>query len=199
MDTQPAPAYLQADEIIDFDHPEVAALAVRLAQGAKDEITLARICFEWVRDEIRHSFDEPYEPEAAVSCTASEVLMQGHGICYAKSHLLAALLRANGIAAGFDYQRLADDGLGGFCLHGVNTIYLPGHGWYRVDPRGNKAEVDAQFIPPKETLAFTHSAPGEIDYGLNLHTPLPEVVKSLKQAKSVAALSQSLPRNVKMG
>ena len=47
-------------------------------------------------------------------------------ICYAKSHLLAGLLRANGIPAAFVYQRLRlnDDGPL-FCLHGLNGAYLP--------------------------------------------------------------------------
>ncbi|MBI2949982.1 MAG: hypothetical protein HYY23_20300 [Verrucomicrobia bacterium] len=41
------------------------------------------------------------------------------GFCYAKSHLLAALLRARGIPAALCYQRLAFDAAGSaFCLHG---------------------------------------------------------------------------------
>jgi len=36
-----------------------------------------------------------------VTCKASDVLIYGTGYCYAKSHLLAALLRANAIPAGF--------------------------------------------------------------------------------------------------
>jgi len=39
-----------------------------------------------------------------VTCSASEVLREGTGICFAKSHLLAALLRAVGIPAGLCYQ-----------------------------------------------------------------------------------------------
>lgn len=34
-------------------------------------------------------------------------ILSGSGICYAKSHLLAALLRANKIPAGFCYPRLS--------------------------------------------------------------------------------------------
>ncbi len=41
-----------------------------------------------------------------VTCKASEVLRYKEGICNAKAHLLATILRANGIPSGFCYQRL---------------------------------------------------------------------------------------------
>lgn len=64
------------------------------------------------------------------------------GFCYAKSHLLAALLRANGIAAGLCYQRLSVNGGGTpYCLHGLNAVFLKDFGWYRVDARGNKPGI----------------------------------------------------------
>jgi transglutaminase-like putative cysteine protease len=176
MDNNPLADYLIEDEIINWRHPAVREQAGQLAQGAEDKVELSRRCFTFVRDRIAHSMDIGAE---AVTCSASEVLLNGHGICYAKSHLLAALLRANGIPSGFSYQRLSDEN-GGYCLHGFNSLYLPSHGWYRVDARGNKAGVDAQFIPPHEQLAFSHSAPGECDYGLNLAAPLPCVVRVLQ-------------------
>lgn len=46
---------------------------------------------------IKHSWDVQ---DKRVTKTAAEVLEQGVGICWAKSNLLAALLRANGIPAG---------------------------------------------------------------------------------------------------
>lgn len=188
-------AYLAADAVIDWHHPAVSAQAEILAQGVDDKTALAERCFHFVRDAIPHSFDIRAE---AVTCSASEVLQAGHGICYAKSHLLAALLRANGIPAGFSYQRLADEELG-FCLHGFNTLLLPQYGWYRVDARGNKPGVDAQFTPPQEQLAFSHSGSGECDYGLNLAQPLTGVVQSLRRAASVAELASILPGSVPMG
>ena len=48
---------------------------------------------------------------------------------------------------------------------GLNAVYLPDHGWYRVDPRGNKDGVDAQFDPPQEKLAWAIRNDGEIDGG----------------------------------
>jgi transglutaminase-like putative cysteine protease len=90
------------------------------------------------------------------------VLEHGTGLCYAKSHLLAAVLRANGIPAGFCYQRLSRDEPGApYCLHGLNSVYLPAYGWCPIDARGNKSGVDAQFGPPERRLAFAIQFPGE--------------------------------------
>lgn len=189
------PVYLAASEIIDYHHPLVSSRAQALAKGSADKLELARHCYEFVRDEIPHSFDINAEP---VSCSASEVLQNGHGICYAQSHLLAALLRANGIPAGFDYQRLYDDELD-YCLHGFNSVYLPEFGWYRVDARGNTGDIDAQFSPPRERLAFPTGLPGEIDYGLNLAAPAPSVVRALKGAETLEQLRTGLPSSIRMG
>lgn len=57
---------------------------------------------------------------------ASEVLLEGTGFCYAKCQLLVAMLRANGIPAGFCYQRLMRDDTGTtFVLHGLAAVHLP--------------------------------------------------------------------------
>lgn len=46
------------------------------------------------------------EKDKRVTCSASDVLQHRSGICYAKSNLLAALLRKEGIPTRFCYQRL---------------------------------------------------------------------------------------------
>jgi transglutaminase-like putative cysteine protease len=120
--------------------------AEKIAVGKETPIAIAKACFEWVRDEIFHSCDYRMNP---VTCRASDVLQHKTGYCFAKSHLLAALLRANQIPAGFCYQRLSVDDRGApYSLHGFNAIYLAEFGWYRVDARGNKAGVNARFTPP---------------------------------------------------
>lgn len=181
--------YLAASEWIDFDHPQVKAQAAALA-GAGIEDT-ARRCFEFVRDEIRHSGDYQQNP---VTCRASDVLQHGTGYCYAKSHLLAALLRANGIPAGLCYQRLAVGAEGPpFCLHGLNAVWLPEHGWYRIDARGNKEGVDARFTPPVERLAFPVLASAERDLPEIWAEPLGVIVDALVRHPSLAALSGNYP------
>lgn len=47
-----------------------------------------------------------------------------------------------------------DDARDHFCLRGLNPVFLPEHGWYRVDARGNKVGLNAQFAPPMERPAM---------------------------------------------
>lgn len=189
--------YLQVSNVIDWKHPAVLAQAKQLAAGVtrseaiEVKIPIVKACFEWVRDEIRHSCDHQLSP---TTCRASEVLAHKSGYCYAKSHLLAALLRANGIPAGFCYQRLSvnDDGAP-YCLHGFNAVHLPEFGWYRIDPRGNKSGVNAQFTPPQEQLAFHLRFPGETDFRAVLPEPLPVVVAALQTYSTWDQVLRHLP------
>jgi transglutaminase-like putative cysteine protease len=183
--------FLQSTDVVDWLHPLVLARARALGAGAGDLAATARRCFEWVRDEIRHSQDFDLR---AVTCTASEVLQEGSGYCYAKSHLLAALLRANGLPAGFCYQRLSlDDNGAPYCLHGLNALLLPDTGWYRIDPRGNRTGIDAQFTPPVERLAFAARLPGEADLPGIWPDPLPIVVEALRTHTTTETLREQLP------
>lgn len=123
--------YLESSEYIDWKHPLVTHTAAELADGCYSDEAVARRCFEFVRDAVKHSWDHRMNP---VTCKASDVLMHGTGYCYAKSHLLAALLRANAIPAGLCYQRLTvASNSPPYCLHGLNAVYLKQHGWYRID------------------------------------------------------------------
>lgn len=122
------------------------------------------------------------------------MLAHGTGWCYAKSHLLAALLRANAIPAALCYQRLSvnDDGAP-YCLHGLNAVYLREYGWYRIDARGNKDGVNAQFVPPVEKLAFGLNFEGERDIDGRFADPLPVVVKALRRYNTREAVLNNLP------
>lgn len=183
--------FLAATDVIDWQHPDVAARAVSLRGDLTDHAAIAQRCFEWVRDEIKHTTDHKLK---VVTCSASDVLREGSGYCYAKSHLLAALLRANGIPAGFCYQRLTLDEPGGpFSLHGLNAVRLPGTGWYRIDARGNRHDIDAQFVPPVERLAFPIVHPGEADLPEIWPDPLPVVVNALRAHTDATALGRALP------
>jgi len=174
--------YLEATDIIDYYDEDIQALAKKLSIGFSDDEAIAKNCYEWVRDTIHHSGD--YQDDIT-TYKASDVLKYGTGWCYAKAHLLAALLRANGIPTGFCYQRLSCSEYTPdiYCLHGLNWVYLKEFGWYRVDVRGNKEGVDAQFTPPTEQLAFALSE-HEFDLNDNLTEPLNLVVEALKKYKS---------------
>ena len=178
--------FLQATDIIDWKMPAVLAKAKELAGQGKNIEEVVRLCFQWVRDEIKHTADWGLSD---VTCAASEVLAAGSGFCYAKSHLLAALLRANEIPTGFCYQRLCLDDEGRqFCLHGLNAVWLPEIGWHRLDPRGNRADIDAQFTPPVERLAFTANRQGEVDLPEVWAQPLAVVIEALRSNKSAKEL-----------
>jgi|GEM_PF-879763 len=183
--------FIEATPIINYLDSEIQKLAVELSDGCSSDEAIAKNCFEYVRDEIRHSGD--YQDDIT-TCKASDVLKYKTGWCYAKAILLAALLRANGIPTGFCYQRLScgeyRDNI--YCLHGLNAIYLKKHGWYRVDARGNKEGVNAQFMPPMEKLAFDL---GENEYALEeiYSEPLPEVLHALQSYKSYEEMINNFP------
>jgi len=184
-------AYLKSSPIIDYDHPAVAALAVKLAEGLNDKAAIVRSCFTFVRDAIAHTGDAGH---GISTIKASEVLAEKTGWCYAKSHLLAALLRANGIPTALCYQRLncSEYTPGIYCLHGLNAIWLEPYGWYRIDARGNKEGVDAQFTPPVEKLAF-ELGKNEYDVEGRFAEPLPEVIEALQTYKTCEEMIGHFP------
>lgn len=171
--------FLKETEVVNCSDKSIQELSVTLSKGTSSDEEYARNCFLYVRDKIHHSGD--YKDEI-ITYKASDVLKYGTGWCYAKSILLAALLRANGVPTGFCYQRLSCSEYlkDVYCLHGLNAIYLKNFGWYRVDARGNKEGVDAQFSPPFEKLAFELKA-NEYDLEDILEDPHPEVLKALQK------------------
>lgn len=124
--------YLEATEYIDWEYTAILAQSKILAEDSISLEETTRKCFEFVRDKIKHSWDYKLNP---VTYKASDLLNHGTGYCYAKSHLLAALLRANNIPAGLCYQRLTITDVPPFCLYGLNAVYLKQFGWYRLDAR----------------------------------------------------------------
>jgi transglutaminase-like putative cysteine protease len=183
--------YLSPSKYIDFEDPELLSAARKLRTNAASEAELVRVCFEFVRDEINHSADFKRNP---VTCRASDVLRFKTGYCYAKSHLLTALLRANGVPAGLCYQRLSVSGSGApYCLHGLNAVYLKDFGWYHIDARGNKPGVNAQFHPPGEALAFSIIEPQERDLPEIWAEPLAVVVDVLERYDTFDQVLANLP------
>ncbi len=183
--------FLRATAIIDHDHKAVAAKAAALRGALSEPVDIVRACFLFVRDAISHSVDARANP---LTCRASDVLAHGTGFCFAKSHLLAALLRANAIPAGLCYQRLSIDDTGPpFTLHGLNAVELPGIGWHRIDPRGNKPGVFSDFSPPREVLAYAPKLPGEADLPEIHADPLPVVLAKMTRAATWEDLLADLP------
>ncbi|MGW0394373.1 transglutaminase-like domain-containing protein [Streptomyces sp. NPDC003042] len=185
-------AYLAADEAIDHDHPFVLETSDALWTATGDARAYAEVAFDFVRDTVPHSADSG---DLRVTWRASDVLSTRNGICYAKSHALAALLRAQGIPAALCYQRLTDDEGSNPAVHGLVALRLPGSArWSRVDPRGNKPGVDARFSLDREQLAFpVRPELGEIDYPELYAAPHPAALKALQESVDRPELWRNLP------
>jgi transglutaminase-like putative cysteine protease len=188
--------YLEDTITIDWQMPAIVARARALAGGATLDEHKARACYEFVRDGIAHTADAGGD---ALPCRASEVLAAGTGIGFAKSHLLAALLRSLGIPAGFCYQVLrrspdSPDRL----LYGFNGVYLASRErWLALDARGNKPGLDAQFSVDTPRLAVTADpARGEWVYPWIYTRPAPVVVDLLSRNKSLSRIAEHVPEEL---
>ena len=186
--------YLESSNIIDYTTKSIVDLAEFLFAESKGTIDYIKNAYEYVRDRISHSADAN---EDEVTCNASEVLAAGHGICFAKSHLLAALLRCKGIPCGFCYQKLIldDETAPVLIYHGLNGVYLDAYKkWIRLDARGNKEGVDAQFSIETEQLAFPICPKWGEEDGLMIYPePDEEIIKALRGNQSRARLWENLP------
>lgn len=186
--------YLAASDVIDYDKQNIQALAENLSKTTHNKIALAQTVYEYVRDNISHSFDINGK---VVTCEASNVLKHQQGICFAKSHLLAAILRCLNIPTGFCYQKLilddADKSL--MTLHGLNAIYLESlDKWIRVDARGNKPGVKAEFDLEREVLAYPIRAEyQEVDFPTIYSQPNQNVIAALRKSQTRDDLIANLP------
>ena len=160
--------YLIETASIDYMNPIIQEKVQELKNQSNDDLDYIEQSYLFVRDEIPHSWDIGTN---IVSRTASEVLINKTGICWTKSCLLAALLRANEIPSGISYQLLtiAEDDSEGHIIHALNTIYVKdSEKWIRIDARGNSGNLNTNFSLDKDQLAFqVREEFGEIDYNDN--------------------------------
>ena len=186
--------YLEDTITIDWQTPAVMQKARELLEGLGEaELRVERL-FGFVRDEIAHSLDVETE---ARCCRASEVLNEATGLCYAKSHLLAALLRYAGFPTGFCYSRLARGAdLDSFVLHGFNSVYwAPAEGWIYLDARGNAdgIETECRFEPPWSLTQWPDAERGESFLPFIYRRPARRIVDLLERAPSFEAVRRNLP------
>jgi transglutaminase-like putative cysteine protease len=174
--------YLVELNEVNYSNPIIKEKVKELFNPSQTEIEKAKLAFEFVRDEISHSWDIQGK---RVTCNASDVLAYKKGICYAKSHLLASLLRSQGIPTGFCYQRLMlfDTPEKGYCIHALNAVFFKSlNKWVRLDARGNKEGIDAQFSIDEEKLAFPiQEKYDEKDYPVIYVKPHPKTIDVLKK------------------
>jgi transglutaminase-like putative cysteine protease len=180
----PVADYLFGDDVVQTDDPGVRSIADRLLDESVDRTDYARRAFEFVRDEVAHSWDAD---DPRVTVTASEVLESRVGLCYAKSHLLTAVLRVGGVPTALCYQWLVDDDY--YMLHGLVAVSLEGR-WHRLDARGNKAGVDAQFDLDVERLAWpVRPELGERDFPTLHVSPPPQLIRALRSVDDIRSLA----------
>jgi len=179
--------YLKYSEIVDYNNSRIQEKALELSLDSKNQFETIKNIYEFVRDGIPHSLDINGQE---VAFKASEVLDNGHGICFAKSNLLAAMLRFLEVPTGFCYQRLTHEE--GYILHGLNAVFLNGK-WHRMDARGNREDVNAQFSVDREKLAFPISKEGEIDYLGIYSKPVESIVTAFNGAETVDELMEKIP------
>ena len=186
--------YLTADSAIDYENKIIIELSESLFENADNELTYIKAAYEFVRDHISHSADVG---ENLITCVASEVLKAGHGICFAKSHLLVALLRCKSIPAGFCYQKviLDDETAPVLIYHGLVGVYIKEvEKWIRLDARGNKEGVNAQFSLEAEQLAFPiRPELGEVDDYVVYPSPDVKVLERLQKYRIRTQLWEDLP------
>ena len=179
--------YLAETKSIDYMNPHIQEKVRQLKCQSSDDADYIKRSYIFVRDEIPHSWDIQTN---IVSRTASDALINKTGICWAKSCLLAALLRANGIPSGISYQLLTiteDDSLG-HIVHALNTVYIGNlNKWIRLDARGNQENQNEEFSLEKDHLAFSPRAEfGEIDYHADLDERL---VNKLEETENLMEMT----------
>jgi transglutaminase-like putative cysteine protease len=190
--------YLLESEELNFSHRLIQKLTSHLFTPSQSDIEKAKAAFEFVRDKISHSWDIQ---SSRVTCKASDVLNYTEGICYAKSNLLASLLRSQEIPTGFCYQRLMlfDTPDQGYCIHALNAVFLKSiNQWVRLDARGNKPGINAEFSIPEEKLAFPiHPEYDEIDYPIIFTKPHPKTIDVLQRHTNCMKMYQfGLPASI---
>lgn len=184
--------FLAEDKYIDFSSLLIREKADELFSHTNTNIEKAKIAYKYVRDEIPHSFDINAK---IITAKASDVLAHTTGICHAKSNLLAALLRAENIPAGFCFQHitLANDDSLGYCVHCYNAIFVDNH-WIKVDARGNTNGKNAQFSLETPVLAFQNRKDYDEYFWKGIYAkPHADTMKMLEKAKSVQDILDNIP------
>ncbi len=184
--------FLKEDEFVDYSSELIQETAKQLFDQVSSDIEKARIAYEFVRDQIPHSFDINAK---IITAKASEVLKHRTGICHAKANLLAALLRSQGIPTGFCFQHItlaADDSLG-YCVHCYNAIYVD-HQWIKVDAGGNKPGINAQFSLGEPQLAYPPRKEYDEYFWKGIYAnPHSDTMKMLQKARSLQDILEQIP------
>lgn len=188
-------AFLQENEYVDYNSEIIQKKIAELFSTDMNETEKAKIAYEFVRDEIPHSFDCNAD---IITAKASDVLKYKTGICHAKANLLAALLRSQGIPTGFCFQHITllnDDSLG-YCVHAYNAVFIENK-WIKLDARGNKQGINAQFSTNKPILAFPNRKEYDEYFWKGIYaSPHMPIMEMLGKAKCLQDIMDNIPDEV---
>ena len=187
--------FLQENEYVDYNSEIIQKKVAELFLTDMSETEKAKIAYEFVRDEIPHSFDCNAD---IITAKASDVLKYKTGICHAKANLLAALLRSQGIPTGFCFQHITllnDDSLG-YCVHAYNAVFIENK-WIKLDARGNKQGVNAQFSTNEPILAFPNRKEYDEYFWKGIYgSPHMSTMEMLGKAKCLQDIMDNIPDEV---
>lgn len=184
--------FLKENEYVNYTSENIVLKAEELFKGIDNDIEKTKTAYEYVRDEILHSFDIEAK---IITSKASDVLKYKTGICHAKANLLAALLRSQNIPTGFCFQHitLADDNSLGYCVHAYNGVYLQNK-WIKLDARGNTNGKNAQFSLEEPMLAFPNRSEYDEYFWKGIYaSPHMDTMKILENAKTIQDIIDNIP------
>jgi transglutaminase-like putative cysteine protease len=168
--------YLSPSLCVDSDHPDVLALAQKLADPKGSALENAITLYYWVRDDIRYN---PYSVSPEIDgYRASATLAAKQGWCVPKAILLAALCRAANIPARLGFadvrNHLSTEQLREmmqtdvFYYHGYTAIYL-NEKWVKATPAFNVQLCDRFGLKALEFNGLEDSIYHEYDRAGNRH------------------------------
>ncbi len=130
--------------LLQFDHPKIRLLAMRLCQLKRSPREQAVACFAHIRA-------IPFGCIAdSTGTSALSVLRAGKGDCHTKSTLLIALLRSLGIPSRLRFVTLNADFLRGIIDTGGQPVE---HGYTEVMLDGQWQSVDSYVVDPRLAMA----------------------------------------------
>jgi transglutaminase-like putative cysteine protease len=131
---------LKANLIVESDHPEIRALAKKLAGEEKDPYEVAKRISTWVHQNMQRDYGSSAD-------RASDVLRQLKGDCTEHSLLAEALMRAAGVPArrvdGLVYM-VNEDGIPALYWHEWVEAWVGE--WTALDPTFDQTVADATHL-----------------------------------------------------
>lgn len=184
--------FLKEDQYIDYSSETIQNNITELFTSDMTEIEKIKVAYEFVRDEIPHSFTCNAN---AITARATDVLLYKTGICHSKANLLAALLRSQGIPTGFCFQHITlveDDSLG-YCVHAYNAAFV-NNKWLKLDASGSKHGAKLQFSTDEPILQFQNRKEyNEYFFDGIFANPHKETMLMLENAKSLQDIRDNIP------